>query len=142
LVIRPLTDWVFKFISWLIIGATLVFAWEKTRNPYLAGAALVASLLPGAFIYSFLQWLSKLERKPKAGAKQARKQLPQGRRRKLRGAAVIALSGIVWSGLTIATQIAVQQTASAMLEFKRQYDDGCVGYLCTACESHERRRTR
>jgi len=26
-IMRPLTDWVFKFISWMIIGATLVFAW-------------------------------------------------------------------------------------------------------------------
>jgi hypothetical protein len=119
LIVRPLTDWAFKFISWLIIGATLVFAWEKTHNPYLAGAALVASILPGAFIYSFLEWLSKLERKPKAGAKQAGNPLSQGWRRKLRGAAVIGLSGIVWSGLTIATQVAVQQTASAMLEFQK-----------------------
>jgi len=118
-VMRPLTDWVFKFLSWLIIGATLAFAWEKTRNPYLAGAALVASILPGAFLYGFLDWLSKLERKSKAGAKQAGKPLSQGWQRTVRGATVFALSAIVWSGLTIATQVAVQQTASAMLEFQK-----------------------
>jgi hypothetical protein len=118
-IIRPLTDWVFKFISWLVIGATLVLAWEKTRNPYLAGTALVASILPGTFLYSFLQWLSRLERKPKSGAKQTNSLSPQRWRRRFRTAAIVVASAALWWGFTIATELAVQQTASAILEFQK-----------------------
>jgi hypothetical protein len=118
LIMRPVTDWVFKFISWLIIGATLVFAWEKTKSPYLAALAVIATVFPGAFLYSFLQWLSKLERKGSVRAKAGQPTL-QGWRMKLRRGAVIAISGLVWGTLTIGTQLAVQQTASAMLEFQK-----------------------
>lgn len=119
LIMRPVTDWVFKFVSWLIIGATLVYAWEKTKSPYLAGLGVIATVFPGAFLYSFLQWLSKLERKGKAGSKAGQPAPPRGWRWKLRRTGVIVVSGLVWWALTIATQVAVQQTAAAMLEFQK-----------------------
>jgi len=74
----------------------------------------LATVLPGTFLYSFLQWLGKLERKPKTGVRRI-----AGRWRRVRTAVAVILSGIVWSGLTIATQVAVQQTASAILEFQK-----------------------
>ena len=114
-IIRPVTDWVFKFISWLVIAATLALAWQKTRNPFLAGAALVANVLPGAFIYSLLAWLAALDR----GKTSQKRENAKGWWKRLRGASVAAASLGLWVVLTLATQVAVQQTAAAILEFQK-----------------------
>jgi hypothetical protein len=108
-IMRPLTDWVFKFISWMIIGATLVFAWQKTGSPYIGALALVAVVLPGAFLLSFLNWLLDIDRGPK------RTYQTKQRIRSF----VVSIGFILWIAFTVATQVAMQQTVAAIVEFQK-----------------------
>jgi hypothetical protein len=123
LIIRPLTDWVFKFITWLIIAATLWLGWERTGNWYLLTAAAITGLLPGAFIYSLLQWLSKLERPKKPGVPGPGSFIRVTKLQRLwmkcRAWIVATASLVAWWMLMLASQAAVSHVAFAILELQK-----------------------
>lgn len=119
-ILRPLTDWTFKFIGWMVISATIYIGWERTGNRWLLAAAIITEILPACFVYSFLQWLSALERPKKATNQQAK---PERWLRRLwsrsRRVVFLVVSFVVWWSCVFAAQLAVQEFATAILDLQK-----------------------
>ncbi len=115
IITRPLVEWSFKLLSWLLIAATLLLAAEKSGSYVLYGAASLASVLPFAFIYAFLHWLWSIEPYERKQGTTARLSW-WGKVRKL---AVVTMALALWWTLVFATHLALNQTLLAIVEVQR-----------------------
>jgi hypothetical protein len=64
--LRPVVDWTFKFIGWLVIVSTFNYAYETTGNPILFYVKWALYLLLGQFVWGFIEWFFEFRFYPRA----------------------------------------------------------------------------
>jgi hypothetical protein len=120
--VRPLVDWTFKFISWLIITATLGVAAEVTKNAWLWAIYFLGQLLLIFFLQSFFNWLFTMKFPRRAGRKSSPVAVRTGLRammRKVRTLLIAVFAFFVWAGFQVGMQQAIGRTVDAIAEFQK-----------------------
>jgi|1186.fasta_scaffold507480_1 hypothetical protein len=56
LITRPFVEWSFKLVGWIILTATLRYAYQKTSSYFLLGLTIFAYLLLFGFVGGFVEW--------------------------------------------------------------------------------------
>lgn len=111
LITRPFVEWSFKFIGWMILTATIRYAYEKTSSTFLLGMTIFAYLLLLGFVGAFVDWFrsfrfnSALKRQPIDIAKLGR--WKRMRSRAGRGLAIFlgfALTAVLIGAMNIVTE--------------------------------------
>jgi hypothetical protein len=120
--IRSLVDWSFKFISWLVITATLGVAAEATKSPWLWALYFLSQLLLLFFLQVFFSWLFAM--KFPRWARQ--RSLPGAARnrfwvtlRKARTIIIAVFAFFVWATFQLGMQQAIGRTVDAIAEFQK-----------------------
>jgi hypothetical protein len=120
--VRPLVDWTFKFISWLVITSTFGVAAEVTKNAWLWAIYFLGQLLLIFFLQSFFSWLFEM----KFARKEGRKPSPAAARtgfgatvRKARTLLIAVFAFLVWIGFQVGMQQSIGRTVDAIAEFQK-----------------------
>lgn len=120
--IRSLVDWTFKFISWLLVAATIGVAAEVTKNPWLWGIHYLCLLLLLFFLQAFFSWLFTMKFPGKARPKSAPAPARTGHWaivRKARTIVVAIFAFLVWACFQLGMQQAIGRTVDAIAEFQK-----------------------
>lgn len=120
--VRSIVDWSFKFVSWLIITATLGVAAHATKNVWLWGLYFICQGLLVFFLQSFFSWLFSMEF---PGIKRSQEEAAVVRQgfwawmHKAKRSLVAVLAFVVWLGFNLAMQQAIGRTVDAIAEFQK-----------------------
>jgi hypothetical protein len=119
--VRPLVDWTFKLISWLIITATLGVAAEVTKNAWLWAIYFLAQLLLIFFLQSFFSWLFAMKFPGRAKRKStvAVRTGAWAMLRKVRTLLIAVFAFLVWASFQVGMQQAIGRTVDAIAEFQK-----------------------
>ncbi|MBT1516250.1 hypothetical protein KIP88_37990 [Bradyrhizobium sp. SRL28] len=118
---RSLVDWSFKFISWLIITATLGVAAQVTKDPWLYGLYFLCHVLLIFFLQAFFSWLFTM----KIPGGRSRKEPAAPRRgwwawmHKARRMLIAIFAFLVWGCFQLGMQQAIGRTVDAIAEFQK-----------------------
>jgi hypothetical protein len=119
--VRPLIDWSFKFISWLIITATLGVAAQITKNLWLWGLYFLCHGLLIFFLQAFFSWLFTM----KFPGRSSRKEPSRPRQGfwawmyKVRQTLITIFALLVWACFQLGMQQAIGRTVDAIAEFQK-----------------------
>ncbi|MDE5458593.1 hypothetical protein GWE18_38625 [Bradyrhizobium sp. CSA112] len=120
--IRSIVDWSFKFISWLIITATLGVAAHATKNLWLWGLYFLCQGLLIVFLQTFFSWLFSMKFPGSKGSRNKNAAARQGFWiwvHKARRILIAILALAVWLGFQLAMQQAIGHTVDAIAEFQK-----------------------
>jgi hypothetical protein len=137
-IMRPLVEWTFKFLSWLVIVSTVQFVQERTGSQVLLYLKWLSYLLILGFIGAFVDWILSFKKyKTISGTKlieiatnvepdaEATAEIRSRKRfwrvwLKVRGVSVALISLSLTILLVGAANIATDKIISSLVEFQQR----------------------